>query len=179
MTSTLTDDAIANESLQTTLVERLIEEKFNKDFVDNLKRLCYYISRVGLTFEEACRIVRIDVDDMRSKIKAYPMIQELIDIKELQYKTELIRTISEKAITHRDDKLAMWLLEHRFPEEFNKKKGSGGLASGAAEADLLGMAIEFVQRSSTGNGIVKETAGRAFITKKTAAGLTDVKSLLK
>jgi len=58
----------------------------------------------------------------------------------------------------------MWLLERRFPAEFNPKKGTAG-GGGTQEADLLGMAVEFVQRSSTNNPLIKETAGRAFVLK--------------
>lgn len=159
-------------------VEKKIMETFPPEFVATLKRFAYYLSTVGLAFEEACIMVRFKPEDMTEKIKKFPIIQELIDVKELEYKVSLIKAVSKKATTG-DDKLAMWLLERRFPHEFNPKKGSG--APNSDNEDLLGAAIEFIQKSSDKNPLVKETSGRAFLFKKNSGEniITAINDVLK
>jgi len=174
-----TGDLTAEEMLEDQkkiLLE--INKKFPPEFREVLKRLSYYLSIVGLDFEEACLMVRFDPEDMAAKIKEFPIIQELIDIKELEYKVALIKTVSHKATTG-DDKLAQWLLERRFPQEFNPKKGSGVLEK--SNDDLMGMAIEFIQRNSDTNPLIKETSGRAFLFKKNSGEdiVTAVNQILK
>ena len=168
-------------NLGNARLENKIKALYPEDpeFIISLRRLAFNLASIGLEFEEACKVVRLDPTELRKKIKMHPILQELIEIKELEYKTNLIRTISEKAIGGRDDKLAQWLLERRFPGEFNPKKGSG--SSSSSDEDLLAMALEFVQKSTDSSSVVKETAGRAFIVKKNGNDniFTDVKQILQ
>jgi len=136
--------------------EAEIERTFPKDFVKILKRLAYYLCKVGLEFEEACLMVRFDPIDMAKKIKEHPVIKDLIDIKVLEYKTGLIKTVSDTALGG-DQKMAMWLLERRFPGEFNPKKGTG--KSNSDDLDLLKEAVEHVRKSEEGQPLIKNESG--------------------
>lgn len=153
------------EDIQNDIIEKKILAELPAELVHTLQRLSYYLASVGLEFDEACRIVRCAPETMRAHIAQYPIIQELIDLKELRYKTDLIKTISHKAIEGKDDKLAQWLLERRFPGEFNPKKGSGA-GGGESDVDLLGIAMEFIQKTGDSTPLIKETSGRAFVLKK-------------
>lgn len=152
-----------------------INEKFNTAFVTLLKRLSYYLAKVGLPFDEACRMVRVDPKEMKEHIANHPIIQELIELKELEYKSELIASVSNKARAG-NDKLAQWLLEKRFPNEFNTKKGSSNDDDGN---DMLEAAIAVVQRGGDANPLVSEKSGVAFIkTKNSEKTLRDLASIL-
>lgn len=159
-------------------IEKKISTMFPPEFVEVLKRLSYYLSIVGLDFEEACTMIRFDPKDMMSKIKEFPIIQELIEIKELEYKVSLIKAVSNKAISG-DDKLAQWLLERRFPHEFNPKKGSG--MTDREPGQELAAVVEFIQRSNDSTPLIKETSGRAFVFKKNSGEdiITAVNQVLK
>lgn len=159
-TGDLTDEELLAD--QKKIGEK-IRETFPPEFCQLLARFSYYLSTVGLDFNEACLMVRFDPKDMTEKIKEYPIIQELIDVKELEYKVNLIKVVSQKA-KKGDDKLAQWILERRFPQEFNPKKGTG--TPEKQSADLMAMAVEFIQKSSDSNPLIKETSGRAFMIKK-------------
>ena len=143
--------------------EKKISTMFPPEFVETIKRLSYYLSTVGLDFAEACMMIRFDPKDMALKIKEFPIIQELIDFKELEYKVSLIKAVSKKAVDG-DDKLAQWLLERRFPNEFNPKKGSGTIERDPGQE--LAAVVEFIQRSNDSTPLIKETAGRAFVFKR-------------
>lgn len=159
------------ESLESQLLEI-----FNEKFVKVLKRLVYEIAQVGLSEKEACLLMNFDYDKLVALKAQYPVVQRLFDMKQLQYKRDLLKTISSKARAS-DDKLAQWLLESKYPEEFNKRKGAGG--EGGGGEDLLGTAIEFVRKTSSG-GVIKEESGRAFVLKgHTSKPLPSVQELLK
>lgn len=173
VTPAVFDDQMPSDEDRSVLedmkvIEKKIEKLFPPDFVQVLKRLAYYLSNVGLEFDEACKMVRFSPDDMKKKIEKFPVIQDLVDTKILEYKMGLIKTVSTKALAG-DDKMAMWLLERRFPGEFNPKKGTGAPTD---DQDLLGMAIEYVRKTSVTNPLIKEESGRAFIIKKNSAADT-------
>jgi len=159
-TGDLTDEELLAEQKK---IDETIMRSFPSEFVGVLKLLAYYLSTIGLDFKEACMMIRFDPKDMEKKIKEFPIIQELINIKELLYKADLIKAVSKKALSG-DEKLAQWLLERRFPHEFNPKKGTGIPSDNGN--DLLAAAVEFIQKSDDVNPLVHETSGRAFLIKK-------------
>jgi len=160
-------------------IDEKLKTEFPPEFVQVLKRLAYYLSTVGLDFTEACTMIRFDPKDMEAKIKEFPIIQEMIDLKELEYKVSLIKTVSGKAIDGKDEKLAQWLLERRFPSEFNPKKGTG--ASIHEPGQELAAVVEFIQKSNDSSPLVKETSGRAFVFKSNSGEdiITAVNQVLK
>ncbi len=177
-TGDLTDEELLTDQKK---IEKTISETFPPEFCNMLKRFAYYLSTVGLSFEEACLMVRFNPEDMTDKIRDYPIIQELVDIKELEYKVKLIKSVSRDAISG-NEKLAQWLLERRFPGEFNPKKGTG--SSRDEEQDLLGAAITFIQETNDSNPLIKKTSGRAFLIKKNSkedivTAVSEVHKILK
>ena len=78
-----------------------------------------------------------------------PLVSRIIEMKELSYKRDLMSTLSAKA-RGGDDKLAQWLLERRYPEEFYVSKRS---PQGGGDEDILFQAIEFVQKNGDSSPI--------------------------
>jgi len=142
-------------------LEKELEEKFSREFIRVLKRLSYEVAVVGLSEKEACLIVGYDYEKLVAKKQEEVLVQRLFDMKALEYKRGLMKTLSEKA-RKGDDKLAQWLLEAKDPETFNRRKGAGGGNDDTGEG-MLGAAIEFVRKSTLPSGIVREEAGRAFV----------------
>lgn len=146
-------------------VEAQLSEKFSTDFVKILKRLAYEVAVVGLSEKEACLLVNFDYVKLVSLKEENEIVKRLFEMKSLEYKRGLMKTLSERA-RRGDEKLAQWLLESKFPEEFNRRKGVGG-GGGEGGEDLLGAAVEFIQKSTAPDGLVKESSGRAFFVKRT------------
>lgn len=153
-------------------VEDEIEAQFPAALVVVLKKIAYEIGVVGLTEAEACMISDYPHEKFIALKQNYPIITKLVEVKDLEYKRNLLKSISTRAGT--DDKVAMWLLEAKYPQEFNRRKGAGGNGDGKDPQDLVGAAIEFVRKSSDKNGLVSEESGRAFLirTKPGEAGVT-------
>lgn len=142
-------------------VEDEVEKQFPADLTRVLKKIAYEVGVVGLTEAEACMISDYSHEKFVALKAQYPIVQRLMEVKDLEYKRNLLKSISARAGT--DDKVAMWLLEAKYPTEFNRRKGAGGGKDDKDPADLVGAAIEFVRKSSGANGLISEESGRAFI----------------
>lgn len=148
--------------IRASSLEKELAEKYNDDFIKLLKRFSYEISVVGLPIQEACVYVGIDHERLAILIETDPLIKRLIMTKDIEYKRDLMKVLSEKAKT--DDKISQWLLERRYPDEFNPRKGSGK-NSGDSD-DLIGVAVEFIQKSGDNQPLVTEKSGKAFVIKR-------------
>jgi hypothetical protein len=125
---------MANKSLSPQAKEvqkNLLKEKdemisFLNETLDpvtyhKFKVICHHISKSGLSEEESCILANYPKAKLYNLKQEYPLIADFLSKKQLEYKAALMRSIAAKA-TQGDDKLAMWLLERNFPEEFARRK---------------------------------------------------------
>lgn len=139
-----------------TLNEK-VRQRFNNVFVSLLQKIAYEISVIGLSEEEACLLNDYDYAKFLALKRSEPLVAQIFEKKNIEYKRSLLKPLSEKAKT--DDKLAQWLLQMRFSDDFNKK------GKPSDNEDMLGAAISWIQKNDS-NGIVSETSGKAFVIKK-------------
>jgi len=155
----------AEFDIQRKTVEMELTEKYSEPMVKLFKRLSYELSVIGLPLEDACLIVGLDFDKVQQLINTDAAVERLIKLKDLEYKRGLLEVVSTKSKT--DDKLSMWMLERRYPSEFNPRKGNGG---GDGESDnIVKQAITFIQvngdnqplvaRKAKHKGYVEDTTG--------------------
>lgn len=159
-TEVVPPNATDDFDIRSTQLGKEIEAKYNAEWVDIFKRLAYEITVIGLQIEEACIIVGVEYEKLVLLMKQDPLIERLIKTKDLEYKRALLKTVSMKAKT--DDKQAQWLLQARYPNEFNPRKGSGG--GDGDNSDVLGLAIEFIQKNGDNKPLVTER--RMMVVKK-------------
>jgi len=158
------EQEVASEpEVEIRSLEATIAEKFSAEYVMVFKKLAYEVAVVGLSEEEACVIVNFDYTKLVQMKQEHDEIHRLFELKSLEYKRGLMKTLSTTA-RNGDDKLAQWLLEAKYPGEFNRRKGTGKGKDDDGE-DLLGAAIELIQKSTAPNGLVQESSGRAFLVK--------------
>ena len=162
-------------------VQEDVVKQFPTKLVETIKKIAYEVSIIGLTESEACLISDYPHETFIALKQKFPIVQRLMELKDLEYKRTLLKSVSARAGT--DDKLAMWMLEARYPNEFNRRKGSGQGGEKDPQ-DLVGMAIEFVRKSGDSSGLVSEESGRAFIIKTkdgvgVPADLMSVNQILK
>lgn len=160
-----TTEEIESSAESVSLREQLIGSGISEYFVSQLQNIVYYTSKVGLSLEDACKLADFDYEEFKAIVDSNRLVRGILEKKELEYKKDLLHTLSAKARSG-DDKLAQWLLERRFPEFSTKNKGQGN------DEDLLGMAISFIQKSGNSTPLVSETSGKAFIIRKTGDGKT-------
>lgn len=148
-----------------------IEARYTPEWVDIFKRLAFEVSVIGLELTEACLICGVDYENLMILVKKDPLIERMIKTKNLEYKRKLLKTVSLKATT--DDRLAMSLLQAKYPDEFNPRKGTGQ-GGGESDEDLLGIAIEFIQKSGDNTPLVTEKTGRMQIIKRSRSNAAEI-----
>lgn len=157
--------------LEFISLEKKLEEVFKPSMIKMLKRLAYEISEVGLSEKEACMIIGYEYEALIALKAKEPLVNRLFEMKQLQYKRDMMKTLSSKAKAG-DDKLAQWLLEAKEPETFNRRRGAGGEGGGGGD-DMLGAAIEFVRKTTLPSGLVRLEAGRSYVSKTPIAPLSE------
>lgn len=157
--------------IRATALESEIQEKYPK-MLDLFRRLAYEITVIGMQIQEACIIVGIEYEKLVAMMQDDPIIERLIRTKDLEYKRRLLKTVSIKAKT--DDRLAMGLLQARYPDEFNPRKGAQRGDGEPGSEDLLGLAIEFIQKSGDSTPLVTEKSAKITVVKRTKSENEDI-----
>ena len=138
-------------SFQSQSLSKEAEESLS--FEDNLilKTIAKLIGTDGMRLEEACIIANVKMSVLEEKMKEFPIIKKIIEVKKMEYKHMLISRLSVRARSG-DDKVALSILEARYPEEFGKKK-TPGLGEGD---DFLTEAISFIQENGDSIPVVRK-----------------------
>jgi hypothetical protein len=159
------------ENVNTLELESLsLENKANEVWKNNpaflkiIKKIAYYTSKVGLSLEESCMLVDFDLEKFKEEMTLEPLIGKIITIKQLEYKKDLLYTLSSKA-RNGDDKLAQWLLASKYPEEYGeKKKGTPGEGT-----DFMFEAIRFIKKNGSNAPLIDEASGNSTVIKHKSA----------
>jgi len=171
-----TIEEVENSSLdlESNSLEEECEKKLTPQQVKVIKKIAYYLSKVGFTLEEACTVNDVEIETLNELMERYGFIRKIIRIKELQFKEALLKTISGKARLN-DDKLALWLLERRWPGEFGSRKTS---QSGNGDEDILAEAIDFIQESGSNTPLVEKESGIPIRDKKGSSLVKKITDIL-
>ena len=154
--------------LSSLSLEAQAEEKLSSSTIKILKKIAYYTVKVGLPLNEACALVDIDYEKFCEQMKLEPIIGKVIRMKELEYKKDMLHVLTQKARSG-DEKLAQWLLERKYPDEYGDKKRPQGDGD-----DIIFEAIQFIRRHGDNSPLVTEEAGKALIVKRgTSKGLVE------
>lgn len=124
------------------------------EYIRMLKKIAYYTAKVGLPLQESCLLVDYDFEKFTEDMKLNPIIGTVIKAKETEYKKDLLYTLSQRARSG-DDKLAQWLLERKYPEEYGEKKPRKPGDNDAA--DLIAEAFRFIRNSGDGIPLISPT----------------------
>lgn len=144
--------------IQRQSIESELAAKYSEQMVKLFKRLSYELAVIGLPLEDACLIVGLDYEKVQNLINSDATVERLIKLKDLEYKRGLLEVVSVKSKT--DDKLSMWMLERRYPSEFNSKKGSGDKGDEAGD-NIVKQAITFIQVNGDNAPLVSRKSGVA------------------
>lgn len=148
----------AELDFQSQSIEAELASKYPPNAVKLFKRLAYELSVIGLPLEDACLIIGLDYDKIKILINTDETVGRLIKVKDLEYKRGLLKVVSIKAKT--DDKTSSWMLERRYPDEFNPKKGQGGGGDEAGD-NYVKQAITFIQVGGDNVPLVARKSGAA------------------
>lgn len=165
--------------IQRQSIESELAAKYSEQMVKLFKRLSYELAVIGLPLEDACLIVGLDFEKVQNLINTDATVERLIKLKDLEYKRGLLEVVSVKSKT--DDKLSMWMLERRYPSEFNSRKGGGDKGDEAGD-NIVKQAITFIQVNGDNSPLVSRKSGvaRAQIMDHEDTGIMQkIKDILK
>lgn len=137
--------SLAWQSFEAEAIKLLPDKDFKL-----LQHIAVSIGQDGMTVREACQLVNVEYEHFKELAVKHTVVGKIISLKELEYKRSLMRSMSKKA-RGGDDKLAAYLLENRYPDEFGKKRG-GDATPGA---DLLAEAVHFIQEHGDTDELIK------------------------
>jgi len=134
--------------------------------LSRLKKIAYYLSKVGLPLSEACTLVDVDFEKFQEEMKLNPIIGKVIRMKELEFKKDMMHVVAMSARSG-DDKMAMALLEKKFPDEFGTAKRR--TPDGEGQGDMILEAIRVIRRGGDASPLVSDGAGQSIVVKRESA----------
>lgn len=142
-----------------------------------VKAIGFAIGATGISIPDACIRSKVPVADMRVLMEQIPEVAEYFQLKQIEYKYQLLKIITNKATQEGDVKLAMWLLEKQYANEFDSsvKKDIEKMKRGNDE-DVVEMAILTIRRNNANSVPVNESSGAA--TTRETVRVIDVQETL-
>jgi len=148
-----------NKSLEVEASKKLPFKVFQA-----LKRIAYYVGRVGLSLEESCLLADIDFEKFKHYMVQEPIVNKIILMKQLMYKKDMMIVLSASA-RGGDDKLALTILERRYPEEFGSRKPPKDNEAG----DLFNQAILLIRNKRDSLPLVDPSSGESVVYTRNSA----------
>lgn len=111
-----------------------------------VKKVVEYI-KDGLSEDDAITLAGYDTFEYEAMKEEFPKVAEQIHKALLEYKHSLVKPLTAAA-QGGDERLAQWMLEKRFGDEFNQKARTPQ-SDGETQTDLLITAIRDIQQGNT------------------------------
>lgn len=140
-------DALSDASLN---FDSSLKAKFSETEYKKLRTIGAFIMR-GLSIEESCVLARVNKSNLDSLMETNDDVKNFVIFKQIAYKAQLLNTLSASATTGRQAKSAGYLLEKKYPKEFDIKKGDDSVR----QPDVVERAIAFVRANSEVTPLVK------------------------
>jgi hypothetical protein len=115
-----------------------------------LRTIGAFIMR-GLSLSEACVLSRISYEKFESLMLQHDPIAEFITFKQTAYKASLLNTLAADATDGKKTRVAGYLLENQYREDFGKKSKEDR----TRPPDALDRALEAVRESGDSEPLVR------------------------
>ena len=147
--------------------ELLITENLNPLQVNQLKKIGYYISATGLSLEDACELVRLDPEELKSLLKEHAYVGKYLRVKDIELKKNLLKIMSTQALQNKNEKWAESMLKIKYPEEYSDSKKKGGDEA----TKMMGLMLETIRGGNQENTLVEK---KSLVMINTGAGMAGV-----
>lgn len=128
----------------------ILEKTLTPRRLEIVKKIGFSIQNTGITLVDACILARIEKDEIDEWTEYCPAIKTYFLLKRMEYKYKLLEIVNAQAKEQKDVKMAMWLLEQHFAEDYDssvKKEMEKYRRSG--EEDVMEMAIAFIRKTGS------------------------------
>ncbi len=141
----------------------VIERKVSDSELKAVKEIGLAVGSVGMSLTDSCfraRVTKDELDDLMTKV---PEIRTYFHLKQVEYKYNLLKVVTTHANENKDVKIAMWLLEKQYGEEYDSslKKDIAKMNRQNPGDDVVEMAFAFVRRQNADAMPVNKRIGDA------------------
>jgi hypothetical protein len=138
----------------------IIESKLSLTQLKSVQEIGLAIGTVGLSLDDACLRSRVTKEELDNWILYCPELKTYLNLKQVEYKYKLLDVVTKHATTNGDVKIAMWLLEKHYGNEYDSslKKDIAKMNRENSD-DVVEMAFAFVRRTSNADMPVNKNAG--------------------
>lgn len=144
----------AHELVAFEKMDETIKGKYDIKFYNTFCAILIEMSHTGLSLEESAALFGYDGTKLTKLIESDIDLQNYVQMNKLRFKRNLLRAVTDKAKS--DDKLAQWLLERTYPEEYgNKRPNKGNSSDLDSSGDVLKQAIFLVMQGGDKTPLVK------------------------
>lgn len=138
----------------------IIERSLTPKQLQALKAIGLAVGQAGLPLGDACLLNRVTQQELDNLIIYVPEIKTYLRLKQIEYKYKLLQVVTKQATENGDVKIATWLLEKQFAEEYDSSMKKDMMKMQQNEnGDIMEMAIAYVRRASSNTMPVHEHAG--------------------
>ena len=78
--------------------------------------------REGMSLRDSLVLAEVTVDDFEDYKQENPRYEQLVERKQVEYKREVVKAITKGIEKDKDPKMAQWLAEVKYSDEYSKKK---------------------------------------------------------
>lgn len=168
LVTTADDELVPEESRDNNAASlknilEIIESKITKAELKAVQEIGLAIGKVGMNLTDACFRARLTRDEMDEIIEKCPEVQTYFHLKQVEYKYELLKVVTHHATETKDVKIAMWLLEKQYGEEYDSslKKDIAKMNRLNPGDDVVEMAFAFIRRQNADAMPVNKSVGDA------------------
>lgn len=151
----------APTSLSLSNLLTVIEKKLTPHQLKSVQEIGLAIGSVGLSLDDACLLSRVTKEELDNWMLYCPELRTYLNLKQVEYKQKLLEVVTKHAMTNGDVKIAMWLLEKHYGDEYDSslKKDLAKMNRNDGD-DVVEMAFAFVRRQSSNTMPVHLHAGK-------------------
>lgn len=119
----ITDDMLMDRTLRGAVegFTHTLREKVGVEMYKKLRIVGAFLVQ-GMSLDESAILALMHPDTLKELLEKHPEVRAFVTFKLTSYKAKLLRTITNSATTSGGDKVAGWLLERKFGEEYGQKK---------------------------------------------------------
>lgn len=150
----------APESSSLSNLLTVIEKKLTPHQLKSVQEIGLAIGTVGLSLDDACLRSRVTKEELENWMVYCPELRTYLNLKQVEYKYKLLDVVTKHATEQGDVKIAMWLLEKHYGNEYDSslKKDLAKMNHNSGD-DVVEMAFAFVRRASSNTMPVNLLAG--------------------
>lgn len=151
-----------NDTVPLSQLFSVLEKKLSPKQLSDIQEIGLAIGSVGLSLEDACLRSRVSKEELDNLIIYVPEIATYLRLKKVEYKYKLLSTVTKHATDNGDVKIAMWLLEKNYADEYDSSvKKDLARMDRQNQGDVVEMAFAFIRRQNSNSMPVNEASGKA------------------